>query len=321
MDLSLEMEYTEEFNKLKSNFVRFITLEKGYKLEPVLPLNSRVDSTVFLIGSCTNVFKPYFLSNTIEGCGHALIQPGINTKDIFFADINQSRRFYSTYTILGLLQSVKNLPIILDDSYELITKVVGLDSTKIRLRVNPKDTDFISYIEKKYQFFIGNENCGRHSFGKHNGIFIQGRHISFCYDNQNIAISCVYEYNGEALGVETSTTVQALIAAKNGFQNTMEASVLNDKYVAKTPQEFNYYDCVSAIAELMHSGVKPNSSHMPGRILKKYINRIAALEKELRITSSYTTELINFYIKASYPTEFVSSNVVLSQGQATCHQR
>ena len=315
------MEYTKEFNELKGNFTQFITLQKGYKLEPTLPLDSKVDPTVFLIGSCTNVFKPYFLSNRIEDSGHALVQSGINTKQLSITDMSQPQRFYSTYTILGLLQSVKKFSTILDDSYEFITKIAGLDPTKISLKVNPKDTDFISCISKKYPFFMGDENCGRHHFGKYNGIPIQGRHISFYYNNQNIATSSVYEYNGEALGVETTTTAQSLIAARNGFKNTMEASILNDKYVAKTPQEFHYYDCVTAIAELVHSGIRPNSSHVPGRILKKYFYRIATLEKELGTSPSYTKELVDFYIETSYPPKIVQSRAIPSQVRDTCHQR
>ena len=84
-----KIHYVQEYNAVKDGFYNFFG-NKGYKLEPAVSIASKVDPSVFLVGSCTNIFKQFVFGNTINYTGHALVQPAINSKyipDISVGDI------------------------------------------------------------------------------------------------------------------------------------------------------------------------------------------------------------------------------------------
>ena len=294
------MNYTQEYNTLKSDFWDFF-LTRGYKQEPAAPLNSKVDPSVFLVGSCTNIFKQYFLNNAINPQGHALIQPAVNTKQMRPDNLFDTKRFYSTYNVLGLLQQPQRLEQLINDTYTFITTVVGLAPSDLFLRTNYNDIDFVALAQNKYTCKFEHSDYGTHSFGFYNELPITGRHASFYYKGNNVTTISMYKYNGEHLGNEMTSTIESLLIAKYGLQNTMQISVLNDYFKAVTHADFYYYDCITAIAEMIYSGIRPNSSHMDGRTFKKYISCINSAMGNISNKMPPIPELVWFYINSVYP--------------------
>ncbi len=311
------MNYTQEYNNLKSEFWNFF-LPKGYKHEPAVPLNSKVDPSVFLVGSCTNIFKQYFLNNAINPYGHALIQPGVNTKQIRPDNLFDPKRFYSTYNVLGLLQQPQELEQLINDTYTFITTVIGLAPSDLFLRLNTQDTDFTRLTQNKYNCKFEQSDYGIHSFGFYNDLPITGRHASFYYKGNNVTTIATYKYNNEHLGNEMTSTIESLLIAKYGLQNTMQISVLNDRFKAITQADFCYYDCITAIAEMVYSGIKPNSSHMDGRTLKKYISYINSARENVSNKMPSIYELVWFYINRTYPQRNIKIDYLIEERLQKC---
>ncbi|GEM_PF-5020983 len=311
------MNCTQEYSRLKSDFWNFF-LSNGYQQEPAVPLNSKVDPSVFLVGSCTNIFKQYFLNHTINPQGHALIQPVVNTKQIRPGNLFDQKRFYSTYNVLGLLQQPNGLDQLINDTYTFITTVVGLATNDCCLRLNIQDVNFTKLAQNKYTCKLEQSDYGAHSFGVYNNLPITGRHASFYYKGNNVTTISTYKYNDEYLGNEMTSTIESLLIAKYGLQNTMQISVLNDRFRAITQADFCYYDCITAIAEMVCSGIKPNSSHMDGRTLKKYISYINNAGKKVSEKMPSIHELVWFYINSIYPQRDIKMDYLIEERLQKC---
>lgn len=294
------MHYIEENNKVKSNFLKFFT-EKGYIVEPSVALNSKIDPSVFLVGNCTNIFKQYLLSKTISDNGHVLVQPSINSKKIPDFLSTNLNRFSSSYTSLGVLHKKECLHDIVNNQYDFFTKIIGLDPTRITIKVNLNDTDFMIILEKYQNLNIVTGGECRNKFGQCGDFLLTGRNIRFYYNNNNICVLSVYQNSEKDLAIESSSTKEVLLMEKYALSNTMQVSILNDFYTATTDYELKYYDCISSVSEMLYSGIRPNSSHMDGRILKKYIKSIIQIYAQMNNKINEYTSLIKFYIDNTYP--------------------
>lgn len=308
-----KIHYVQEYNAVKDGFYNFFG-NKGYKLEPAVSIASKVDPSVFLVGSCTNIFKQFVFGNTINYTGHALVQPAINSK--YFPDISVDAigKFSSTYTVLGLLHRTDNLNQIVTDQYSFFTDVVGLNAKKISIKANKADKDLCDSIRGfSNKIIVQGDNC-RNFFGKYNWNPLVGRNIRFYYNNNNICVLSIYRYQDKDVGIESSATIQGLLMEKYSLKNTMCLSPLNDIKVADTSIDLKYYDCITAVSELLHAGVMPNSSHMSGRILKKYI-------KLLYLISNNETEfisLITHYLSKIYPDNNMDIEKVAKEAFVKC---
>lgn len=312
------MHYREENDKIRSNFITFFK-EKGYVLEPSVALNSRIDPSVFLVGSCTNVFKQRLLNKNIAVGGHILVQPAINSKKIpdFFSQ--EITRFSSSYTSLGILRKIEDLQDIIKYQYEFFTKVVGFNPAQISISVNLNDKDFINALKcyKNLNIMTEKESC-RNKFGQCGDFLLTGRNIRFYYNGHNICVLSIYQNCKKDLAIESSSTIQVLLMEKYYLSNTMLVSVLNDFYKASNNYELKYYDCISAVSEMLYSGIKPNSSHMDGRILKKYIKFIIQSYNNVNKKIRNYNDLIAFYFNAIYPKYCIDTKVVLQEVFEKC---
>lgn len=308
-----KIDYIQEYNSIKDGFLVFFC-GKGYELEPGVSIASKVDPSVFLVGSCTNVFKQRVFGDSISYSGHALVQPAINSK--YFPDFNVDSigKFVSTYTVLGLLHRKENLYQIISDQYNFFTDVVGLDMKNISIKANESDADLCGSIRGFSNKVIVQGDACRNFFGKHNGIPLLGRNIRFYYNNNNICVLSIYRYQDKDVGVESSATVQGLLMEKYSLKNTMCLSPLNDIKVANTSLELKYYDCITAVSELLHAGVVPNSSHMSGRILKKYIKQLYTISNN----ENDFIGLIKYYLAAIYPKHNMDIETVVKGAFIKC---
>lgn len=293
------MEYTARYHQLQDDFVNFFG-NRGYALEPSVPLNSKIDPTVFVIGSCTNVFKQFLLGKPISDAGHMLVQPSVNSK--YLPDITDPGigRYASSYTNIGLLKDLWGLQDIVKDQYDFFINIVKFDPDKLSIKVNRNDADFLKVLAPYKNVQIVDDAC-RNKFGQCGDFLLTGRNIRFYYANNNICVLSIYVNNGTDLAIESSSTLQVLLMEKYALKNTMSVSPLNDFYVANTPIELKYYDCISCVSEMLHSNIMPNSSHMDGRTLKKYIKAVDKIHGEMNAKISDYSALIDFYIQAMYP--------------------
>ena len=313
------MRYLEETNKVKSDFLNFFKAN-GYVLEPSVALNSKIDPSVFVVGSCTNVFKPHVLNKDIANTGHALVQPAINSKKFPDFSSQDIKRFSSAYTNLGLLHKVEHLNDIVTNQYDFFTKIVGLDPAKLSITVNSNDKDFMNVLKPYKNLDIMDQDACRNTFGKCGDFLLTGRNIRFNYNGNNICVLSVYQDDKNAnLAVESSSTIQIILTEKYSLKNTMCVSVLNDFYVAEKVNELKYYDCISTISEMLHSRIMPNSSHMDVRILKRYIKAVMQVHDKMNPKIQNYAELIKFYTDSMYKGNNLPMDNIIQEAFDKCH--
>jgi hypothetical protein len=270
---------------------------------------SKIDPTVFLVGNATNVFKQYFLNGKINKTGHIIIQPAINSKYLPDPNSCDIKKFSSTYTSFGVLANYSDLEKIIHDTYEFFTKIIPLNPDLLTIEISDLDKDLLNSTTSIPGVNIQDNTRSKNNFGAYKNVPINGRNMRFCYNNQNISVLSVYEYDGTRLGVEAATTLEILLTEKYNLQNTMQTSVLNAMQNAQNGFDLKYYDCITAISELIVSGVYPNSSHMDGRILKKYLNTLNILEQKCNKTQTDSAELVDFYLDTFYKNIDFASNI------------
>ena len=234
-----------------------------------------------------------------------MVQPSINSKfleKIYSEDIG---RYGSYYVTLGILDNYSNLERTLNLAYNYIINVVGLSPSNIKFIVNVKDHDFIEAISKidGLKSPVIKSKVLPHTFGVYKDERIMGRALKINYINRkNNTDSCImnistYEYKGKTLGVEVSTTVDALLLEKMNYTNSNETSVLEDLCHTTDNNMLKLYECLSVIGTLMKDDVIPNSSKMTGKIFKRYNRALEYLLGKLNMDYDTVADFVNYFIE------------------------
>lgn len=289
--------------KIKEEFKNFYK-DNNYKILEPVSINSKIDPTVFLVGSCTNVFKSIFLNKDVDSNGFIIVQPSVNSKFLENIYSDDKKRYGSYYVTLGVLDNYSNMDRTLDLAYNYITNVLKLLPSNIKFIVNNKDYDFLEAITKinGMDSPIIKREISKNAFGKYKGDIIQGRTLRINYVNENNnSDSCImnmstYEHNDKILGVEVSTSIDVLALEKMNYTTTMETSVLQDLNFTTDNTVLKLYECLSVIGTLMKDGVIPNSSKMDGRIFKRYNKALEYLLEKLSMDYDTAINYINYFI-------------------------
>lgn len=292
--------------KIKDDFQKFYK-EDNYSIIDPVAVNSKIDPSVFLVGSCTNVFKHKFLNNS-NGNRYVLVQPSLNSKYLTNLYTDNIERYGSFYVTLGVLDDYSNLDKMIEKAYLYLTDVLGFSKNDIKLIVNSSDEDIlnVSLKIKGLTSEIIEKDISRNHFGEHKGCVISGRTMRFNYNNRFsdsdkcIANISIYEYQDQILGIEMSSTVDVLHLEKANATNTNETSVLMDLKPTGKTSELKLYECISAIGTLLKDGVYPNSSKMTGRILKKYNQALKILLEKSNVDYANAVEYIKYFVANEY---------------------
>jgi hypothetical protein len=303
------MNYIKENDYVKNSFTEFF-VNNGFKMEESIALNSKIDSSVFLVGSCTNVFKQYFLNRNIHNHGHVLVQPSINSKYLSNLYDSDMPRYASSYMTLGNLCRYQDLQLLLKLTFQYLYEVLGFDSSLIELKLNEKDNDYTEALDKmvtneKVSYHTG-DNCRNHFGTTDAGEEIKGRTLKIAVSrpqnskSNSMLIISVYEILGQIYGVELSTTASIINVERFTKDNTMQVSTLNQIEIANSNDSLKYYECISVIADLLRCGITPNSSKMDGRIFNKYNQALAFLSDKVGRDLSASLEFIKNYSLFEY---------------------
>lgn len=293
----------ENREKIREDFKKFYR-DNNYKILDPVSVNSKIDPTVFLVGSCTSVFKSIFLNKEVDSNGFIIAQPSVNSKFLENIYSDGKGRYGSYYVTLGVLDNYSNMERTLDLAYNYITNVLGFSPSNIKFIVNTKDYDFLEAISKinGMNSPIIEREISRNAFGKYKGDIIVGRTLRINYVNENNnSDSCImnmstYEHNDKTLGIEVSTSIDVLALEKMNYTTTIETSVLQDLNYTTDNTMLKLYECLSVIGTLMKDGVIPNSSKMDGRIFKRYNKALEYLLGKLGMDYDTAISLINYFI-------------------------
>lgn len=254
----------------------------NFQRETAVNVSSRVDSSVFLIGSTISVLKPHLFDkrNIVEK--RYLIQPAIRTQQLRCMEKNMGTGscYGSFFVAMGDLAPYSSLEGIFELSMDFFQKVFEMSEQKLMFRVSSKDEDLLTCCQKyrkccKIEVDSQQKKYYQHHYGlDKEKIFGRNCNIAVApkedMEYKDIANIIVIEKEGQPFSVELAMGLSSLISHAFGFEHTMRGNIVADFLKMENQDDFWLGDCLSVIACLTLEGIRPNSSHMQGRILKRY---------------------------------------------------
>ena len=308
--------------ELSRDYIRcFEEIHEKYQFmrEKAKKVSSRVDSSVFLVGSTISVLKPYLLDDA--GCTEKryLIQPAVRTQQLRNMEIkkNSGSCYGSFFFAMGNLSSYASLQEVFQITVEFLCEIFHKGNQRFMFRVSSKDGDLMECCRKYEKFCVSEvdsrpEPYYRHHYGL-NKECIFGRNCNIAVsptpedEYKDIGNIIVIERNGVPFAVELAVGLSPLICHAFGLEHTMKGNIVADLLEMKDVTDYWLGDCLSVVACLEYEDVKINSSHMQGRLLKRYrkvmdvlcgqknISKESGQELLIKLKSDYA-ELLNMLI-------------------------
>lgn len=306
---------------IEENFKSFFS-SKGYIEESDVKLTSKVDTSVFLVGSTISVFKPLLLNEKNSGVGHYLVQRAIRTrvlKDLY--ETNSKSEWSSFFTAIGILTSYNNLNNLVKDVFDFLIIGLKIPTSSLLIRVNSNDFEFTKTLQRyKSVLLIESDskpiNYYKHNYGLSNqGIY--GRNFNIAIKDQKTSLFCdigniiIIEDSVKKYGIEFAAGISAILSRLNGHNHTVKSSLIASLLQINTDFEYKFADCLSVVANLLYEDTFPNSSNMQGRILKKYITGMFYYSILLKYSVNDICQLINNYIFIEYSTKIDFSERII----------
>lgn len=283
--------------------------DKGFAVRKGVAVSSRIDPSVFLVGSTISVLKPYLLCGK-EIPRSVMIQRAIRTQSLRIMEKRMdTQSIYGSYFLaMGTLAPYEVLGETLDALLSFLENIIK-DDASVMLRVSSKDADLLTACtdcaDKRKNILIEMDQWPDTYYRHHYGLDrerITGR-------NFNLAVLCkedcwadigniiVIEKNGVPFAVEAAMGMSTLITHLFGLPHTMLGNIVADIFPMKNLEDFWIGDCVSVVNCLRMEGVIPNSSRMQGRLLKRYEKVLQFLCREHQLNSEILLDIYREYEK------------------------
>jgi len=274
------------------------------------------------VGSTISVLKPYILTSSIPKNGISLIQPAIRTqqlknlcrKDGYFSE------WASYFIALGTLVNYESLSNTLNDAIQFLS-LLGIPDKDILIRLSSQDKDLLTACFSTVPHIALERDSQPRTYYKHKyGLdehCIQGRNFNFAIrdvrtdDYKDIGNLIVIEKKDVPIAVESAFGMSAIISRIFGCFHTTQATIISEFVECSDYDHCKFADCIAVVVHLILEGVRPNSSKMQGRILKKYLDGIWWFCKELEISMSKLFDIIDMYTNTQmHPNSFSTRDVI-----------
>ena len=287
-----------------AHFLRQYNAE-GFHTVSSVPVSSRIDPSVFLVGSTISVLKHFLLTDApIRPC--VMIQPAIRTQNLKKMEQGtfENGIYGSFFLAMGTLAPYSALDVTTAVACKYLRSLLPPDGPDLLFRVSSEDSDLLHICQKEGITEIDSRPFSyyRHKYGMDTQ-GIRGRNFNIAIPSngsfQDVGNIIVIERDGEPFAVEFAMGMSTLLTHLFQFPHTMAGNIVADVLPMDNALEYSLGDCLSVVACLQREGVKPNSSKMQGRILKRYIKLLDelcdVLQKDpgslLRTYSQYVSEL------------------------------
>ena len=248
----------------------------GFKIVSSVPVSCRIDKSVFLVGSTISVLKQYLLAdNPVPHC--VLLQPAIRTQRLLPMERGEEiHSIYGSYFLaMGTLAPYESLALTTEIACNYLCALIDGCRHDLLLRVSATDSDLLRVCRQAGATEVDSQPLTyyRHRYGlADQGIF--GRNFNIAiparsghWDVGNII---VIERHGVPYAVEFAMGMSTLLTHLYRLPHTMLGNVVADVLPMGNWEEYQLGDCLSVVGCLRQEGVMPRSSHMQGRILKRY---------------------------------------------------
>lgn len=116
---------------------------KGYKYAEEKPISSRVDKSVYYIGSAISVLKPFFLERKIPEDGVFLVQRAIRSQLLKTIYDERISEWSSYFEAMGILMNYDRLDELCQNVWDYYNSQLGIKREDMIIRASSKDEDLI----------------------------------------------------------------------------------------------------------------------------------------------------------------------------------
>lgn len=302
-----------EHEKLDREFYSFFT-RRGYtKLDPV-GITSRVDDTVYLVNSATNLFKPFISNNDTR---IFVAQPSMRTQILNDYYCQETETEYPTcFKSLGVYVSLNYLQMLIDDCVEFFLHI-GFETSKMRIRASYDDIMLLDVATKsiigKSIVFDSKSEKYEHNYG----LNLTGRAIKLDYyqdwsaKHKNLCYFIIISENGIPKGAEMATSDQLIVMRQNNLKYAISASKIAEILPTETFIQRRFADSIVGASNMIYERIRPNSSNTNGRTIKKYIKATRFFGELQKISQDdiimIICDYINFEFSCALKTDVICS--------------
>lgn len=301
----------KEQNEFVVNIFKKTFASRGYLEEDEVKITSRVDKSVFLIGSTISVLKPYLLNESIPEKGVFLTQRAIRTQQLKrLFDTPNISEWSSYFKAMGVLSKYENIKDVIIDTQNFLIDGLNIPPSHLAIRISYKDEDLLEICKKYcndirieldtmpakyYSHKYGLSEQG--IYGRNFNIAILDKRTELFKDIGNII---AIEDSNKKYGTEFAVGTSAILSRLNGHKHTIMSATIANTIKIHSEIECKFADCLSVVANLMYEGIKPNSSNMYSRILKKYLIGLFYFANILHFVNRDVISMSNKYIEDEY---------------------
>lgn len=287
----------------------FFSDENYQILEPVR-ITSKVDRTVYLTNSATNLFKIHL----DDGKFFCAQQRSMRTQILndYYTETNETE-YPSYFVSYGVFAPYHGIQKLIDDTISFHQKN-GFKIEKMRLRVSTNERTFHDYINASELYNQVTLDPKDYKFNHQYGGGLYGRAIKLDYYQQgiqrykNLGYFIVMYRGSEIVGAEYASSDQLLLMRMYEIKYGIAASAIADILGTDTFSQRRFADCIVGCSHLFYEGIRPNSSNTNGRTLKKYMAALSYFGRLINMPMEGIPQIIDKYLTLEYGDQYVRSN-------------
>tara|TARA_Y100000590_G_scaffold470719_1_gene668406 strand:- start:15227 stop:16234 length:1008 start_codon:yes stop_codon:yes gene_type:complete len=299
---------------LSSKYCELIS-KAGAIQEQEVKICSGIDPTVRFIGSHISVLKPYLRNENLPNQGVYLVQPCVRThgaKNLTsFDSIPNWGSFFVSWGALFPYSRTNDLVVVL---LNFLQEALCLPMSQIYARVASKDLDLMTVVSDNFlqeNIEVDTMHAGYyvHKIGMDD---VKGRNFNIAIEHkvskkiEDIGNIIVIEKDGEPYAVELAIGASTTMKQVFGLGNVLDCHYFNDLVTTPDVKERKLQDCVLTSSYIIREGVLPSSKNNRTRILKKYVDSMYFISRDIGFSDDDLLEYVQSFLNKEFPTQNVS---------------
>lgn len=297
--MEMKMTLALEHEILEKEFTSFF-VSHGYTELAAVDITSRIDKTVYLVNSATNLFKP-FLSNA-DSCIF-VAQPSMRTQILHDYYCEESETEYPTcFKSFGVYVSCEHLQKLIDDCINFFVNI-GFQIDNMRIRASYDDQILIDAAKKSVIGKSVEMDLRTERYDHNYGLTLTGRAIKLDYYQEwaskykNLCYFIIIHEDGVLKGAEMATSDQLILMRLSNIKYAISASKIARMLQTQSFIQRCFADSIVGVANLIYEHIRPNSSNTNGRTIRKYIKAACYFGELQNLSRENIINIIFDYIK------------------------
>lgn len=296
------MYWIEKNKQIIESFLGFYS-SKAYSPLASVAVSSRVDPTVFLVNSATNLFKQFFSQPHSRAVAAQKCMRTQILNDYYCAA--RETKYPSSFISLGAYASADSLDQLAADTYGFLT-AGGFLPERMRVRACQRDEGMLKAIGAIIDTnrIMLDERSERydHTYGEG----VKGRVVKLDYLSNRVQsyknigyLIAIYTKDG-LCGAEFASSSAQILLRLNDMDYAVAVEPIADFFSTQSFEERRLADSIMGTMTLVHEGIHPNSSNTNGRTLKKYIAAIGWFKNKVSLSPRDIYDLAMAYYFSQY---------------------